>query len=51
MPIASEAIAMLEQNLADRERVLGSDHPYTLAIRNKLTSAYQVAGHTAATDP
>jgi Tetratricopeptide repeat len=47
----AEAIPLLEQNLADRERVLGSDHPYTLAIRNKLTSAYQVAGHTAATDP
>ncbi|GAB3738933.1 hypothetical protein GCM10027598_67750 [Amycolatopsis oliviviridis] len=31
--------------LADCERVLGSDHPYTLASRNNLSLAYQEAGH------
>ncbi len=29
----TEAITLLEQTLADRERVLGADHPDTLATR------------------
>ena len=29
------------------ERVLGADHPDTLATRNNLALAYQVAGRTA----
>ncbi|MFJ7270089.1 tetratricopeptide repeat protein, partial [Streptomyces sp. NPDC099050] len=31
---------MLERSLADRKRVLGDDHPDTLASRNNLGSAY-----------
>ena len=38
---------MHEQNLADRERVLGADHPDTLTTRNNLAAAYQAAGRTA----
>ena len=34
---------MHEQNLADRERVLGADHPDTLRTRNNLAVAYQEA--------
>jgi len=30
--------------LADRERVLGGDHPGTLSSRSNLASAYQAAG-------
>jgi hypothetical protein len=30
--------------LADRERLLGPDHPYTLASRHNLAVAYQEAG-------
>ena len=35
---------MYEQNLADRERVLGPDHPSTLTSRNNLAYAYQDVG-------
>ena len=35
---------LYEQTLADRERVLGPDHPDTLASRNNLANAYQAAG-------
>jgi tetratricopeptide (TPR) repeat protein len=35
---------LLEQTLADRERVLGRDHPATLTSRNNLAYAYQPAG-------
>jgi tetratricopeptide (TPR) repeat protein len=35
---------MFEQALADRERVLGADHPDTLASRNNLAGAYESAG-------
>ena len=35
---------MYEQNLADRQRVLGDDHPGTLGARNDLAGAYQEAG-------
>jgi hypothetical protein len=43
----AEAITLFEQNLADRERVRGADHPVTLASRNRLAAAYQAAGRTA----
>jgi Tetratricopeptide repeat len=36
-----------EQTLADRERVLGADHPDTLATRHHLAAAYRAAGRTA----
>ena len=39
-----EAIGLLERTLADRERVLGADHPQTLASRNNLAYAYESAG-------
>jgi tetratricopeptide (TPR) repeat protein len=38
------AIPLLEQALADRQRVLGADHPQTLTSRNNLAYAYQSAG-------
>ncbi len=38
------AIPLLEQTLADCERVLGGDHPDTLHSRNNLASAYESAG-------
>lgn len=38
------AIPLLEQTLADRERVLGPDHPDTLTSRNNLAGAYESAG-------
>ena len=34
-----EAIALDEQTLTDRERVLGPDHPHTLHSRNNLAGA------------
>ena len=40
-----EAIRLHEQTLADRERVLGPDHPETLSTRNNL-AAYRDAGST-----
>ncbi len=40
------AILIGEQLLADQERVLGPDHPNTLAVRNNLANAYQAAGRT-----
>ena len=42
---------MHEQNLADMERVLGADHPDTLATRNNLAAAYRAAGRTAEAIP
>ena len=44
----SEAITLLERTLADRQRVLGADHPDTLSTRNNLALAYQAAGRMAA---
>ncbi len=35
---------MHERNLADRERVLGPDHPDPLTSRNNLAYAYRAAG-------
>jgi len=32
--------------LADRERVLGTDHPDTLTSRDNLAGAYESAGRT-----
>ena len=43
----AEAITLLEQTLADRERVLGADHPDTLRTRNNLATAYRDAGRAA----
>ncbi|WP_066376253.1 tetratricopeptide repeat protein [Herbidospora mongoliensis] len=40
----ARAIPLLEQTLADRVRVLGGDHPDTLASRNDLAGAYRAAG-------
>jgi len=45
-PASLGAVALHEQVLADRERVLGPEHPDTLAARNNLALAYQTAGRT-----
>ncbi|OLL15355.1 tetratricopeptide repeat protein, partial [Actinomyces oris] len=39
-----EAIALFEQTLEDRTRILGPHHPDTLTSRNNLAGAYQDAG-------
>src|SRR6266702_2909910 len=39
-----EAIPLHKRTRADRERVLGADHPHTLTTRNNLAAAYQSAG-------
>ncbi|MFB9236245.1 tetratricopeptide repeat protein, partial [Plantactinospora siamensis] len=39
-----EAIPLYEATLVARERVLGEEHPDTLASRNNLAAAYQAAG-------
>ncbi len=44
---AAQSILIGEPLLADQERVLGADHPDTVASRNNLASAYQLAGRTA----
>ena len=41
-----DAIALFEQTLEDRTRILGPDHPDTLISRNNLASAYRAAGRT-----
>jgi tetratricopeptide (TPR) repeat protein len=41
---AAEAIPLLEQTLAGRERLLGPDHPDTMLSRNNLARAYREAG-------
>jgi tetratricopeptide (TPR) repeat protein len=46
-----EAIPLFEQTLADRERVLGPDHPDTLGSRNNLALAYREAGRVAEAIP
>ena len=48
---APQAIPVAEPLLADQERVLGPDHPDTLASRNNLAIAYQAAGRTGRGDP
>ena len=40
----ARAVPLLEQTLADLERVLGPEHPDTLASRNNLANAYRSAG-------
>jgi Tetratricopeptide repeat len=40
----SRAIPLHERTLADRERVLGKDHPDTLVTRNFLANAYGLSG-------
>ena len=40
----NEAIALYEQTLEDRTRILGPHHPDTLTARNDLANAYQAAG-------
>ena len=47
---AALAISTGESLLADHERVLGPDHPDTLASRNNLATAYRAAGRTADAD-
>ena len=42
---------MHEQTLADRERVLGPEHPDTLISRNNLAAAYMEAGYVAEAIP
>ena len=42
----AQAIVIGERLVADQERVLGPDHPDTLASRNNLALAYQAAGRT-----
>jgi tetratricopeptide (TPR) repeat protein len=41
------AVLAAEPVVADSERLLGADHPSTLASRNNLAAAYQDAGRTA----
>ncbi|HEX2810430.1 MAG TPA: tetratricopeptide repeat-containing protein, partial [Kineosporiaceae bacterium] len=43
----AEAIALEERVLADRERLLGPEHPDTLTVRANLASSYSSAGRTA----
>jgi uncharacterized protein DUF4062/tetratricopeptide repeat protein len=43
---AAQAIMLGERLVADQERVLGPDHPHTLASRHNLADAYQTAGRT-----
>jgi len=40
----AQAIEIAEPLLGDQERLLGGDHPDTLAARNNLASAYRQAG-------
>jgi hypothetical protein len=42
-----ETIALHEQTLAARERILGPDHPETLRSRNSLAVTYRAAGRDA----
>ena len=44
---AQQPIAIAEPLLADLKRVLGADHPDTLAVRMSLAIAYQRAGRIA----
>jgi tetratricopeptide (TPR) repeat protein len=47
----SRAISLGESTLADCERLLGADHPDTLASRNNLAGAYHSAGRSAEAIP
>ena len=48
---AAQAIQVGEPQLADQERILGPDHPDTLASRNNLARAYQDAGRAGEAIP
>jgi hypothetical protein len=41
------AVSLGEELLAARERVLGPDHPDTLASRANLAAGYRAAGRTS----
>jgi hypothetical protein len=43
----AEGIPLYERALADMERLLGPDHPYTVIVRNNLASARQKMGDAA----
>ncbi|MFE3699382.1 NB-ARC domain-containing protein, partial [Nocardia tengchongensis] len=45
--LPTRAIPLHERALTDRERVLGDDHPDTLASRNNLAGAYESAGRVS----
>jgi hypothetical protein len=45
------AIDLFEALLADRQRVLGADHPDTLGSRNNLAGAYRGGGGPGQGDP
>ncbi len=47
----AKAIRLLKRTLADCERTLGADHPYTFRSRNNLAMSYRVAGRTAEAIP
>jgi hypothetical protein len=47
----AEAIPLHERTLTDMERLLGPDHPNTLASRNNLALAYQAAGRATGASP
>jgi hypothetical protein len=40
----AEAIAIFQELLTDRERILGAEHPDTLTTRHCLAVAYRAAG-------
>jgi tetratricopeptide (TPR) repeat protein len=48
---AAQAIAVGEPLVSDFERVLGLDHPDTLAARDSLAAAHQAAGRSAEAIP
>jgi tetratricopeptide (TPR) repeat protein len=48
---AADAIPLIEQTLAARERLLGADDASTLASRNNLASSYRAAGRSAEAIP
>ena len=43
----TRSVPLLEKVLADRERVLGADHPDSLQSRNNLAGAYRSAGRVS----
>ena len=47
----TEAIPLLERTLADAERVLGPDHPDTVAFRDNMRRAYRDSEHKADKPP
>jgi hypothetical protein len=49
--LATTPLVASTRTLADRERVLGPDHPDTLMSRNNLAYGYQSAGNVARAIP